>query len=87
LGEAQILVKCGEDGVYGGNIHLGKVHVLCLVIILNGYRNKGQVILILMVFLTLKGFCSTEMERVTGSDCQKKMLFPEESTELTSKSI
>jgi hypothetical protein len=40
LGEAQILVKCGEDGVCGGNIHLGKVHVLCLVVILKATETK-----------------------------------------------
>jgi hypothetical protein len=71
LGEAQILVKCGEDGVCGGKINLGKVHVLCLVTILIGHRNKGQEILVLMVFLALKGCCSTEMEWVKGSDRQK----------------
>jgi hypothetical protein len=71
LCEDQIHVKCGEDGVCGGNIHLGKVHVLCLVVILNGHINKDQEILVLMVFLALKGCCSTEMERVAGSDCQK----------------
>jgi hypothetical protein len=71
MGEAQFLVKCGEDGVCGGNIHLGKVHVLCLVVILNGDRNKGQEVLVLMVFLAFKGCCSTEMEWVAGGDRRK----------------
>jgi hypothetical protein len=69
-GEAQILVKCGEDDVYGGNIHLGKVHVLCTVVIRNSNINKGREVLVLMVFLALKGCCYIEMERVAGSDSQ-----------------
>jgi hypothetical protein len=64
FGEARILEKFGESGAYGGTSHLGKVPVLHPVVILNGDRNKGQEVLVLMVFFALKGRCSIEMERV-----------------------
>jgi hypothetical protein len=56
LGEAQILVNCGEDGVYGSNIHFGKLHVFWTVVILYGNRNKGQEVLV----LTSDGFLFIE---------------------------
>jgi hypothetical protein len=41
---------------------------------LNSGRNKGQKFYVRMVFVALKGCCSTEMDRVVGSD-QKKLSF------------
>jgi hypothetical protein len=59
-------VKYGDSGAYGGTSHHGKVPVLHPLVIFNGDRNDGKEVLVLMVFLALKGRCSIEMERVAG---------------------
>jgi hypothetical protein len=56
------------------------------VVILNGDRNKGQEVSVLMAFLELNHRYSTEMEREAGSG-RRKMPFPEQTVDRTSKSI